>query len=219
MTRIEAIVVAAGRGVRAGGDQPKQFIDIGGTTPLMLCVKAMAEFCDLVVVVLPGSHIHYWDQLCKEYHFTTAHTVVEGGDTRFDSVKNGVAAISSTAEIVLVHDGVRPFVSGELIERVVDGVKLSGAVVPVIPVIDSLRRIDGGVISRASVMAVQTPQGFAADIIRRSYGQGYQKHFTDDASVVEANGYWVEMVEGEVLNFKITTSFDLIVAKTLIKQK
>lgn len=219
MKNISVIIVAAGHGIRAGSELPKQFVAVGGRPLLMHTVEAFDKKCDRIIVVLPSAYIAQWEQLCQDHDFRTPHTLCEGGDERFTSVRNGIEKLSPDTKIILVHDGVRPFVSSELIDRVIEATKEIGAVVPSTPVTDTLRRIGGGSVSRSEVMAVQTPQGFDADILRRAYNQPFNKSFTDDASVVEAAGYAVEMTEGEVENMKITTPYDLKIANILLTIK
>lgn len=207
------IIVAAGRGIRAGGAVAKQFTPLGGGVVLMRTIDAFLSHCLEIVVVVPKGGENEWRELCEKYNFTTEHKVVEGAKERFLSVQSGLGAISADTDIILVHDGVRPFVTSEVIDRVIEGARESGAVVPVIPIADSLRRVGGGIVSRSEVMAVQTPQGFSADILRKGYTQSYSVDFTDDASVVENLGVHIEMVEGDTRNFKITTPWDLEISK------
>lgn len=222
--RTIAIIVAAGRGERLGGATPKQYLPLGEKLILMRTIDAFVVLCSDIVVVVPQGGVEHWEALCREYNYTTAHRVVEGDSERFYSVRNALlvvgsgvdSGVDSGADIVLVHDGVRPFVSGELIGRVIEGAINSGAVVPTVPIVDTLRRIGGGVISRGEVMAVQTPQGFTLELLQKAYRQPYTSSFTDDGSVVEAMGYGVEMVEGEVNNFKITTAHDFRMAQLLV---
>ncbi len=213
--KTSVIIVAAGRGIRAGSAVAKQFTPLGKSIVLMHTIDAFRADCNEIIVVIPEGGEKEWKTLCEEYNFTTDHKAVEGSSERFLSVRNGLAAVSEDTDIILVHDGVRPFVTSEVIARVIEGAKESGAVVPVIPIADSLRRVDGGIVSRSEVMAVQTPQGFNADILRKGYTQSYSKTFTDDASVVENLGVHVEMVEGDTRNFKITTPWDLEISQLI----
>lgn len=216
MKNVSVIIVAAGRGVRAGGDLPKQFVMVGARPLLMHTIDAFAKHCAQTIIVLPSAYIPHWEELCEKFNFRTPHVIAAGGDERFHSVRSGIERVAPDAKIVLIHDGVRPFVSDALIERVIDGAHENGAVVPATPITDTLRRVGGGIISRSEVMAVQTPQGFSADLLRHSYTREFAKNFTDDSSVVEAAGYAVEMVAGEVENLKITTPYDLKLANYLL---
>ncbi len=212
------IIVAAGRGLRAGSQTPKQFLELGSRVVLMHTIEAFRGVVDQTIVVLPEGAVEYWGELCERYGFSCEHVAVEGSSERFLSVKRGLDAVSGDIDTILVHDGVRPFVSGDLIQRVIDSAEQSGAVVPVIPVVDTLRKVSGGILSRSEVMAVQTPQGFQYDILLRAYEQPYDEKFTDDGSVVEALGCAVEMVEGDAQNFKITTPWDVELARILINK-
>ncbi len=216
--KTSVVIVAAGRGLRAGSQIPKQFLELGSRVVLMHTISGLQGLVDEIVVVLPEGGLKYWQELTQSYHFEMPHIAVEGSSERFYSVKCGLSAVASDTDVVLVHDGVRPFFSKELIQRVISGAQQYGAVVPVIPVVDSLRRIGGGIISRGEVMAVQTPQGFSKDLLLRAYTQNYDKRFTDDSSVVESLGYSIEMVEGEAENFKITTPWDVELARILINK-
>lgn len=214
------IIVAGGKGLRMGSDLPKQFIPIGGKPVLMRTIEAFFDFDNgiNIILVLPLSHQDYWLQLCEEYNFTISHKVAAGGETRFHSVKNGLAMVE--AGIVGVQDGVRPFASKEMIRRCFDAAYDLSAVVPVIDSTDSLRCVkeDGKseIIDRSRIRLVQTPQVFHADILKKAYETEYKATFTDDASVVESMGTEVHLVKGEVTNIKITTPLDLKIGELLV---
>lgn len=215
------IIVAGGKGLRMGAEIPKQFLPIKGVPVLMRTIERFHKFDNQlgIIVVLPREQQPYWQQLCHAHHFSIAHTVVDGGDTRFASSKNGLAAIPAGAKgVVGIHDGVRPFVSVDTIARCFAQARQSGAAIPVMPVTDTLRHIgpEGGRnVLRSEYRVVQTPQTFDIQLLKRAFEQPYSDRFTDDASVVEAAGATVEMVEGNTENIKITTPFDLTVAETL----
>ncbi len=213
---VSVIIVAAGRGTRLGAELPKQYLPLGSGVILMHTIDAFVNSCSQIIVVVPKNGVQDWQRICQQYNYQTPHEVVEGAEERFFSVANGLKVVAKDCDVVLVHDGVRPFVNSELIERVITGAVESGAVVPATAVTDTLRKIGGGIVSRSEVMAVQTPQGFLQDIIKKAYEQKYTKQFTDDGSVVEAAGYSVEMVEGDVENFKITTAYDYKLAQFII---
>ena len=214
------IIVAGGKGLRMGSDLPKQFIPIGGKPVLMRTIEAFFEFDNgiNIILVLPLSHQDYWVQLCEEYNFTISHKIAVGGETRFHSVKNGLAMVEQG--IVGVQDGVRPFASEEMIRRCFDAARDLSAVVPVIDSTDSLRCVqDDGkseIIDRSRIRLVQTPQVFHADILKKAYETEYKATFTDDASVVESMGTEVHLVKGEVTNIKITTPLDLKIGELLV---
>lgn len=217
------IIVAGGKGLRMGGDIPKQFLPIKGKPVLMRTIERFHECSPQlrVILVLPREQQDYWHTLCRDHSFGIDHTVVDGGDTRFGSCQNGLAAIPDDEEgIVGIHDGVRPFVSADTVERCFAWARACGAAIPVLPVTDSLRRVsgDGGssrCVNRSEYRAVQTPQAFNIQVLKKAYRQPYQEAFTDDASVVEAMGVKVDMVEGNRENIKLTTPFDLKIAETL----
>ena len=217
------IIVAGGKGMRMGADIPKQFIPVGGKPVLMRTMERFHEYDAAlnIILVLPESQQAYWKALCEEYNFAIPHTIVNGGATRFDSSKNGLAAIPDDAEgVVGIHDGVRPFVSVSVIEDCFEAARDEYAVIPVLPVTDTIRYIDahggGRNVQRSDYRIVQTPQVFDISLLKRAYNQPYQDSFTDDASVVESLGCQVSMVEGNRENIKLTTPFDLKVAETLL---
>jgi len=206
-----------------GSDLPKQFLRVGGKPVLMRTLERFRSYSEAlqIVLVLPHAQQEYWRQLCREHAFAVVHTVVDGGDTRFESSKNGLAAIPADASgVVGIHDGVRPFVSLDVIERCFVEARRTGAAIPVLPVTDTLRHIaadgSGLNVARSEYRVVQTPQVFDIGLIRRAFCQPYRDSFTDDASVVEALGSTVGMVEGNRENIKLTTPFDLKIAETLI---
>ena len=216
------IIVAGGKGLRMGGDLPKQFLPLGGRPVLMHTIERFRAYSQTlrIILVLPREQQDYWRQLCAKHRFSVEHTVVDGGATRFHSSRNGVAAVPDGAEgVVGIHDGVRPFVSDETIARYFEAARQYGAALPVLPVTDTLRRVteDGGYnVQRNDYRTVQTPQAFDAQLLKRAFRQPYSDAFTDDASVVEAMGHKVTMVDGNRENIKLTTPFDLTVAEAII---
>lgn len=218
------IIVAGGKGLRMGGDIPKQFIPVNGMPVLMHTIRRFREFDPQmhIVLVLPKDHQDYWRQLCNEYRFTDRHDIADGGSTRFHSSQNGITALAEApdSDIVAIHDGVRPLVSVETIGRCFTAAAESGAAIPVLPVIDTLRYVghadENGVnteqghnVLRSDYRVVQTPQTFRLALLRRAFTQPFSERFTDDASVVEALGEKVTMVDGNRENIKITTPYDL----------
>lgn len=219
-----AIIVAGGKGLRMGGELPKQFIPIEGRPVLMRTLDTFHS-CDpsiQIILVLPRDHQPYWHALCEEYAFDVPHRIADGGATRFHSVQNGLTLVDATEALVAVHDGVRPFVSHEVIEECYREAATHGAVVPVVPVVETLRKLDAEnatqsvTVDRSAYRLVQTPQTFSASLLRQAYEQPYRDTFTDDASVVESLGATVILVEGNRENIKLTTPFDLTVAKALL---
>lgn len=215
------IIVAGGRGERMGSAVPKQFLPLCGTPVLMHTLRAFAGYDPYMelVVVLPEAQMERWQHLCTEHRFTLPHRIVAGGDSRFHSVRNGLAACPS-AGLIAVHDGVRPLVTHDTIERCFACAERTGAAIPVVPLTDSLRQVDehgSHACDRARYRMVQTPQVFRAEVLRRAYGQPFSPAFTDDASVVEATGHPVALVDGTPRNIKLTTPLDLAVAEAVLK--
>ncbi len=224
------IIVAGGKGLRMGGEIPKQFLPIGGRPILMRTLERFREYSTTlqIILVLPKDQQDYWLQLCKEYDFKVDYQMTDGGDTRFHSVQHGLALIPDDAEgVVGVHDGVRPFPSIEVIRNCYETARVKQAVIPVIPVVETLRVIDpiGTIetivpthtVPRNDYRLVQTPQTFDIQLLKAANRQPYNDNFTDDASVVEAFGQEITLVEGNRENIKITTPYDMIVAEALVQ--
>lgn len=217
------ILVAGGKGLRMGADCPKQFLELSGKPVLMHSMEAFhqADPNMPIVLVLPVEHQAFWQDLCNKCAFRVPHVVANGGVNRFESVRNGLKWIQDAA-FVAVHDGVRPLVSKALIDRCFDEAFRYGAVVPWIPVQESLRFLNETscmAVDRERYRVVQTPQVFRTDWLREAYSQAYESCFTDDASVVERIGYTVHGVEGDIQNIKITRPVDLVLAAYYLKQK
>lgn len=219
------IVVAGGKGMRMGGEMPKQFQLLAGRPVVMVTLErlyAMDPSMQLILV-LPADQMELWKNLSREYEFAVPLILAQGGTTRFHSVQNGLAQVDDIDEaLVGVHDGVRPFVSSKVLEECFREASLHGAAIPMIDLQDSLRHIVGGngvteVVPRDRYRLVQTPQVFRLSLIRRAYEQRFVESFTDDASVVEALGEQVVGVVGNRENIKLTTPFDLVIAKTLME--
>ena len=213
------IIVAGGKGLRLGGDIPKQFLPVCGKPVLMRTMEAFHTYDPAihVILVLPVSQQAYWKELCQEYQFGLSHDIANGGDTRFHSVMNGLAMVEGNG-LVGVHDGVRPFVSQEVIARCYEEAEACKAVIPVIDVVETVRHLteEGSeTVPRDRYKLVQTPQVFEVELLRRAYQQTYTDLFTDDASVVEALGEKVYLVKGNRENIKLTTPFDLKLAEML----
>ena len=218
-----AILVAGGKGLRMGGEIPKQFLPIGGKPVLMRTIEVFREaYPDIkIILVLPVAQQEYWQQLCCEYTFDVPVQIANGGETRFHSVSNGLKLIpDDAAGVVGVHDGVRPFVAVETIRRCFDEAVKMEAVVPVIPVVETVRHIckDGSSVTvpRDEYKLVQTPQTFHISLLKEAYRQPYTSFFTDDASVVEKMGKPVFLVEGNRENIKITTPADICFVNGLL---
>jgi 2-C-methyl-D-erythritol 4-phosphate cytidylyltransferase len=212
-----ALIVAGGKGERMNADIPKQFLLLKGTPILMHTLKQFSHF-EEIVLVLPHSQFDYWQELCITYNFTQKHTLVAGGTTRFYSVKNGLEKIDENS-VIAIHDGVRPLISTALINSLVAETKRGVGIIPIVPVKDSIRKVEGENsvhIDRSNLYKVQTPQCFVSADIKEAYTQDSSDTFTDDASVFEANGGEITTLLGEEKNLKITTKEDLKVASILI---
>ena len=235
------VIVAGGKGLRMGTEIPKQFLPIGGKPVLMRTIERFREYsADLqIILVLPESQQDYWRQLCQEYNFPLpaqgeakggCYQLANGGQTRFHSVQNGLALIPDDAEgVVGVHDGVRPFPSIDVIARCYETARSAKAVIPVVPVVETLRHINppsrsggdrgGFTVPRGDYRLVQTPQTFDIQLLKAANRQPYNDGFTDDASVVESYGHAITLVEGNRENIKITTPYDIVVAEAIINSQ
>ena len=234
------IIVAGGKGLRMGTDVPKQFLPIGGRPVLMRTIERFREYsAELqIILVLPETQQQYWRELCQPYDFPLPqlgedgrglYLLANGGETRFHSVQNGLALIPDDAQgVVGVHDGVRPFPSLDVISRCYQTAREKKAVIPVIPVVETLRHINppsrsggdtgGFTVPRDEYRLVQTPQTFDIQLLKAANRQPYNDGFTDDASVVEAFGFDITLVDGNRENIKITTPYDIVVAEALVTQ-
>ena len=216
------IIVAGGKGLRMGSDIPKQFLPIGGKPVLMRTLERFREYSPTlqIILVLPKAQQDYWHKLCKDYDFKVEYVLANGGETRFHSVQNGLTKIPDDAEgVVGVHDGVRPFPSIDVIRNCYETARTAKAVIPVIPVVETVRHLQGNsseTVPRSDYRLVQTPQTFDIQLLKAANKQPYNDGFTDDASVVEAFGFNITLVEGNRENIKITTPYDLKIAEVLI---
>lgn len=216
------IIVAGGKGLRMGGDVPKQFLPIGGKPVLMHTLERFHAYSPslALILVLPKAQQDYWKGLCEQYSFALPYQIADGGQTRFHSVKSGLSLIPDGEQgVVGVHDGVRPFPSLDVIAHCYDEARSKGAVIPVTPVVETLRHIGGTTVPRSEYRLVQTPQTFDIQLLKAAYQQDYTEAFTDDASVVEAYGHAISLVDGNRENIKITTPFDLAVANATLEMK
>ncbi|OQY01307.1 MAG: 2-C-methyl-D-erythritol 4-phosphate cytidylyltransferase [Bacteroidetes bacterium 4572_117] len=214
------IIVAGGSGSRFKSNIPKQFVELKGKPILMHSIIAFYKFQkDIeIIIILPEKQLDFWYSLCKKHDFNIKHKVIKGGKTRFESVKNGLDTIKLSENMVAIHDGVRPLVSQDTIERCFNEAKISGNAIPTILPVDSVRQVSGNTnspIDRSGLRLIQTPQVFKTGILKNAYNQAYKEMFTDDASVLEAMGEQIKLVEGNRENIKITNNIDLILAKAL----
>ncbi len=215
------VIVAGGQGVRMGADRPKQFLEIGGKPILRHTIERFLAFDPSfeVIVVLPSAQKEWWRDYCRQSGFLERYSIVSGGITRFHSVQNALRYVGNEG-LVAVHDGVRPLVSRPLLERIFAAAEEAPAVIPAVPVVESVRKVEEEAsvpVSRDGLVLVQTPQVFAAEVLRKAYDQPFSPSFTDDASVVEASGVRVHVVPGDRMNLKITTPEDLQYAEGLVR--
>jgi 2-C-methyl-D-erythritol 4-phosphate cytidylyltransferase len=218
-----AVIVAGGSGSRMGASIPKQFLDLRGKPVIVHTVKAFRQaFEDIVIIlVLPVSHMAEGERMMQEHVPGGRILFVQGGETRFHSVQNGLRHVNGPS-IVFVHDAVRCLVSPALIRSCYDQAIRLGSAIPAVPVRDSLRRrVEGGtvVVDREGMVLVQTPQTFRSDQLIPAYAQAYHPAFTDEATVVEASGTAVQLVEGEETNIKLTLPADLIMAEMILDRR
>ena len=222
MGKRAVIIVAGGSGKRMQSALPKQFMMLGGLPVVAHTINTFSEALPgaEIVVVLPEEHIPLWRNLAARFDIAV-HRCIAGGKERFHSVKNGLDALSEEVEYVAVHDGVRALATKKMILRVQLAAEERGAAIPVTEVVDSYRRVDGSesyIVPRSALRIVQTPQTFSAALLRRAYEQPFSDKFTDDASVVEALGAKITLVEGERRNIKLTTPEDMAIAERLLEE-
>ena len=214
-----ALIVAGGKGERMNTDIPKQFLLLNGTPILIHTLKQFSHF-EEIVLVLPYSQFEYWRELCSTYNFTQKHVLVAGGTSRFYSVKNGLEKIDENS-VIAIHDGVRPLISTKLIDSLITETKNGVGIIPIIPVKDSIRKVEGENsvhLDRSNLYKVQTPQCFLSKDIKEAYTQEFSDTFTDDASVFEAKGRGrITTLLGEEKNLKITTKEDLTIANEFMQ--
>ncbi|MDR2840831.1 MAG: 2-C-methyl-D-erythritol 4-phosphate cytidylyltransferase [Paludibacter sp.] len=220
MLNKSVIIVAAGKGERMKSLLPKQFLHLAGKAVLMHTIEKFFLYDNdiQIIIVLPKEYVDYWQKLCSSSGFGIKHSLVEGGKTRFESVKNALYSVPD-ANLVAVHDGVRPLVSDETITRCFAQAEISGAAIPVVDCVDSLRQIsktENIAVDREKYKLVQTPQVFSAKILKDAYNQNFTENFTDDAAVVESIDKKISLVAGNRENIKITTETDLKIAEILI---
>jgi 2-C-methyl-D-erythritol 4-phosphate cytidylyltransferase len=216
-----AIIVAGGSGSRMNAGIPKQFLLLGGKPMLMHSIEAFHNaFAGIsIILVLPAAQFAAWRLLCDQFSFTHPLQLVAGGETRFHSVKNALSAIGNEG-LVAIHDGARPLVSEALIRSAFLTAEQFGNCVPVIPVNQSLRILEGDrnrAVNRQEYCVAQTPQVFHAAVIKKAYVQEFHERFTDDATVVESMGEIIHLVDGDPVNLKITHPYDLAAAEILLE--
>ncbi len=216
-----AVIVAGGRGLRMGAAVPKQFLPILGKPLLCYAIQAFAATIRgiHIILVLPSDQLNSAKTVLKSYLGNIEVTTVAGGETRYESVQNGLKKVNNDG-VVFIHDGVRPLISQDLIQRCYQQAIEKGSAIPVIPVMDSIRILENGSshpINREHLRIIQTPQTFMTSIILPAFQQEYQASFTDEANVVEAHGTAVHLINGALENIKVTTPEDMLIAETLLK--
>ena len=217
-----ALIVAGGNGSRMESDLPKQFILLAGKPILMHTIKAF-NHCNVsnIIVVLPPNQIAFWKELCTQFSFNLPHEIVAGGASRFESVQNGLV-LCNEEDLLAIHDGVRPFITAEIINNSFDVTAQKGNAVAAVRLKDSIRKVDllgNKNVNREAYFLIQTPQTFKCKLIKEAYQAQDHINFTDDASVLEANGHAINLIPGDYKNIKITTPEDLLVAEAFYKNK
>ena len=216
-----AVVVAGGRGLRMGSAVPKQFLPLLGKPLLCYAIQAFAATIKGVeiILVLPTDQLNSAKTVLKSYLGNIHVTTVAGGATRYESVQNGLKKVSDDG-VVFIHDGVRPLLSPDLIQRCYHQAIEKGSAIPVVPVTESIRILENGnskSINREQLRIIQTPQTFLTNIILPAFAQAFDPSFTDEANVVEAFGTPVHLIDGAMENIKVTTPEDMLIAETLLK--
>ena len=216
-----ALVVAGGRGIRMQLGIPKQFVLVAGKPLLVYALEAFYRCASSIriIIVLPEAEIATWKTLCQQYGISAPHEVVAGGATRSASVYCGLQHISNHHSLVAVHDGVRPFVTSQLIENSFQQAALHGSAVASVPLKDSIRKVVGDrseACEREKYHLIQTPQTFRTDLLWDAYEVSTGKAFSDDASVIEHSGHRVHLIKGDYSNLKVTTPEDLVIAEALV---
>lgn len=215
-----ALIVAGGKGSRIKGTVPKQFIELNGMPVLMHTLLTFYSYSESlsVILVLPEDDFPYWNELCIKHNFNKPLVLQKGGDTRFQSVRNGLAKIASDG-LVAIHDGVRPLVSESIIRASFQLAAKQQTAVAAVPLKDSIREVNANssiALDRSAFRLIQTPQTFDVNLIRKAYEINEDSQLTDDASVAEKAGHTISLFEGSYDNIKITTAEDLIFAETLL---
>jgi 2-C-methyl-D-erythritol 4-phosphate cytidylyltransferase len=217
--KFTVIITAGGIGKRMGGDLPKQFLKLKEKPILLHTLEKFHHFDKNIqlILTLPSEWKIFWNELILEHKCNIPHIIVDGGTERYDSIKNALEF--STGEFIAVHDGVRPLVSNDTIQRCFDAVQKFGQVIPVVPLKESLRHSineQTRAVPRSEFVHVQTPQCFMREAITSAYSLPFHDNITDDASLLEEAGYPIHCVLGNEENIKITTRIDLLLAQSII---
>jgi len=224
--KVSAIIVSAGKGIRMGSDTPKPFIKICGIPIIVLTLSVFnkCKLIDEIILVVNAGEIDNANKIIKKYKLSKVNEIVAGGKERQNSVSNGLRIIGDDCDIIIIHDGARPFVTEEIIKSSISEAKYSGAAVAGVPVKDTIKTVDAsgeidGTLNRTKLWAAQTPQTFKADLIKSAYKTALSRgiNATDDSMMVEHIGHKVTMVTGSHENIKITTPEDLVIAEAIMK--
>jgi 2-C-methyl-D-erythritol 4-phosphate cytidylyltransferase len=218
-----AIIVAGGTGTRMKGEVPKQFLLLNNKPVIVYSIEAFYSFDKSVqiILVIHPDYLNYWNQLCEKFKISVPFTIVTGGETRFDSVKNGLDTIAENG-LVAIHDAARPLVTAEFIGSLFFEAEKYGSAMPGIPLNDTIRVIAGNTsrqLERTFLRAMQTPQVYGVTDLKMAYKQPFQPLFTDDASVMQLAGFHLHLTEGRVVNIKITNPEDLVLAETFLNRE
>ena len=218
--KLSVIITAGGIGKRFTSSVPKQFLPLLGIPVLMRTMDVFYKWNNKaqIILTLPTDWLVYWQKLIKEHEFNIPHSIVEGGQERYHSIKNGLD--SCQGDYVMIHDGVRPLVNEETLNRCISDLENKKAVIPVVVLKESIRSVNENSslsVDRKGYVRVQTPQCFSLGVLKESYAGEYREVFTDDASVVEASGNKIHMEQGNAENIKITTPLDFELAEAILK--
>jgi 2-C-methyl-D-erythritol 4-phosphate cytidylyltransferase len=218
-----ALIVAGGKGTRIKTKLPKQFLELKGKPILLHTIEAFYRYSEqiIIILVLPEDDFEIWDAICKKFNFNKPIILQKGGETRFQSVKNGLNKIEGPG-LVAIHDGVRPLVSEDIIGASFHLAAVHQSAVAAVRLKDSIRMTDQDntkAVDRSRFRLIQTPQTFDIDLIKKAYEMKEDASLTDDASVAERSGHVISLFEGSYENIKITTPEDLIVAEALLNSK
>jgi 2-C-methyl-D-erythritol 4-phosphate cytidylyltransferase len=229
--KIYAVIMAAGSGTRMGSELPKQFLPLGGIPILRRTIERFTRACPQarIVTVLPKDSIPWWKEYCAAHFPHCPQILVEGGITRFHSVRNALEKIPDGA-VAAIQDGVRPLVSEDLIREMLSRMDRVRALIPVVPMVDTLKVLrrgddgelhtaEGAAADRTEIFGAQTPQMFRSEDLKEAYSQAFDTAFTDDASVALRKGIPLSYIEGERYNLKITTPDDLALAEAILALK
>ncbi len=214
-----AIIVAGGSGSRMGGETPKQFMLLKGMPVIYYSMQRFYEAGAAIVLVLPTAHLSLWEKLRQQHGINIPYQIAEGGSSRSHSVLNGLALIDETDALVAVHDAVRACVTTKLVNNLYEAALANGNAVPVVPLSDSIREVNGSInnfVNREHYVSVQTPQVFTSTALKTAFRNTNYSLYTDEASLMEVSGHAISLIKGEQTNFKITFSQDLRQAEWIL---